>query len=92
MKYLAKAMANISAVIDSEAFIIGGGVSNAGKFLIDIIKEEYEKAAFKGNRGKKILIAKLGENAGIYGAAAKLLELVDGDSLDYALYRRNLKS
>ncbi|MBQ2679154.1 MAG: ROK family glucokinase [Firmicutes bacterium] len=92
MRYLAKAMANISAVIDPEAFIIGGGVSKAGTFLTDILSEEYEKVAFSGNKNKKILLAKLGENAGIYGAAAKLVECMDGALLDYAFYQAREKS
>ena len=91
MRYLAKAMANVSAVIDPEAFIIGGGVSKAGQFMIDIIKEEYEKAAFKGNKDKLILTARLGENAGIFGAAAKLIEMVDGERIEYAFYCLNEK-
>ena len=91
MRYLAKAMANISAVIDPEAFIIGGGVSKAGQYLIDILKEEYEKAAFSGNKGKKIFLAKLGEDAGMYGAAAKLTQMIDGGLLDYAFYCANGK-
>jgi len=91
MRYLAKAMANVSAVIDPEAFIIGGGVSKAGTFLTDILSEEYEKVAFSGNKNKKIILARLGENAGIYGAAAKLVEHLDGGLLDYAFYEAHEK-
>ena len=91
MRYLAKAMANISAVIDPEAFVIGGGVSKAGSFLINVLSDEYEKVAFSGNKNKKILLAKLGENAGIYGCAAKLLEDIDSGLLDYAYYHASEK-
>ena len=69
-KYLGKVMAHISCVVDPEAFLIGGGVSKAGSILVDAVEDVYKKEAFKASRDTKILIASLGNDAGMYGAAA----------------------
>ena len=39
--YLGKAMASIATVVNPQAFIIGGGVSKAGQYLIDAIADVY---------------------------------------------------
>ena len=68
-KYLAKGLACAACFIDPECFIIGGGVSKAGEFFIDRIAAFYKESAFHPSRQTKILQAKLGNDAGIYGAA-----------------------
>lgn len=68
-RYLGRGLAIIGAVVDPEAFVIGGGVSNAGQILIDGIKKEFEKLCFPTQRETKIIKASLGNDAGIYGAA-----------------------
>lgn len=73
MKYLAKALAAVVYVADPEAFIIGGGVSEAGDYLIKILQEQFEPyITLSGNR-PTILKASLGNLAGIYGAARLVL-------------------
>ncbi len=74
-KYLGIAIANISYTIDPEVFVIGGGVSKAGKYLIDKINNEYKKYAMLTKEHSDIVLAKLGSAAGIYGGA-KLAMLV----------------
>lgn len=71
---LARGLAIISAIVDPEIFVIGGGVSNAGDYLLDKIEREYKKLAFPVTRDVKLSIAKLGNDAGIYGAAKLMLE------------------
>ena len=67
--YLGRALASIAMVVDPEVFIIGGGVSRAGKFLNDKIeKYYYEYAPLTGSKSE-IVTALLGNDAGIYGAA-----------------------
>lgn len=66
---LGKSLAAVSCVLDPEAFVIGGGVSKEGRYLIDGIKAAYNKYAFHASRDIEILPAKLGNDAGIYGAA-----------------------
>lgn len=71
--YLGTALANIAAVIDTEVFVIGGGVSRAGDVLLDYIQKYYNKNAFFAIQNKKFVLATLGNDAGIYGAARLLL-------------------
>jgi glucokinase len=49
--------------------VIGGGVSKAGDYLIDKIKKYYDSYIFAPAKNTKILEAKLGNEAGIYGCA-----------------------
>ena len=67
--YLGRGLAIISAIVNPDIFVIGGGVSNAGQVLIDNLKEYYQKYCFVNTRNADIVLAKLGNDAGIYGAA-----------------------
>ena len=72
--YLGRALASIAMVVDPEVFIIGGGVSRAGKYLNDRIeKYYYEYAPLTGSKSE-IVTALLGNDAGIYGAAKMVLD------------------
>ena len=68
--YLGAAVANIINALDPEVIVLAGGMANAGEtFLRKIrraVKERALKEAFKGVR---IIPARLGEDAGIIGAA-----------------------
>lgn len=71
--YLGLALAQISMVTDPEVFVIGGGVSRAGQFLIDTIYKHYDQyTPISGNKSG-IVLATLGNDAGIYGAARLIL-------------------
>lgn len=71
--YLGLALAQISMTTDPEVFVLGGGVSKAGQFLIDVIYRNYEKfTPISKNKGG-IVLATLGNDAGIYGAARLIL-------------------
>lgn len=67
--YLGIALGHISCIIDPDVFIIGGGVSKAGDFLIDAIQKHYVEKAYPQCRKTPIKLATLGNSAGIYGAA-----------------------
>ena len=71
---LGTALANISAIVDPEVFVIGGGVSKAGDVLLDYIKKYYVPTAFHGCRETRFELAKLGNDAGIYGTARLILD------------------
>ncbi len=73
-EYLGKGLSLIASVVNPDVFVIGGGVSKAGEILIDYIKPPYLKYAFKGCRGASFALAKLGNDAGIYGAAKLALK------------------
>jgi glucokinase len=68
-RFLGIALADITGVIDPEVYIIGGGVSRAGQFLLDIIKKNYNEKVLTICWDTEIKLAELGNDAGIYGAA-----------------------
>lgn len=72
-KYLGSALAAVAAVVDPQVFVIGGGVSRAGEVLLDYIRERYAEVAFKECRSAAFVLAELGNDAGIYGAAKLIL-------------------
>ena len=72
-QYLGKGLAAIAAVVNPEAFVIGGGVSKAGDVLCQYITKYYEKYAFHGCMNAQFKLATLGNDAGIYGAAKLVL-------------------
>ena len=68
-KYLGTALANITAVIDPEIIVIGGGVSKAGPIVLEYIEKYYQKHCFRSCKDVKFVLATLGNDAGIIGAA-----------------------
>lgn len=72
-RYLGIMLAQVAMTIDPEMFVIGGGVSKAGQFLIDMIEKYYQQYTPISNNVGKIGLARLGNNAGIYGAARLIL-------------------
>lgn len=68
-RILASVLGKITLLVDPEVFIIGGGVSRAGSILIDGIAKEFPKHVFGAAKQKDFVIAQLGNDAGIYGAA-----------------------
>ncbi|WP_320916118.1 ROK family glucokinase [Enterocloster bolteae] len=72
-RYLGLALSMAVMIVDPEIFVIGGGVSKAGQFLIDVIQKHYDYftpiSEYKGKLG----LATLGNDAGIYGAARLVL-------------------
>ena len=70
---LGGALAFIAAVVDPEAIVIGGGVSKAGQPLIDCIQKYYRQYAFSLCKDTPMVIASLGNDARIYGAAKMVL-------------------
>lgn len=66
---LAMAFGNITLTVDPEVFVIGGGVSKAGTILLDAIKKHYGNYTFGAVKEGKFILASLGNDAGIYGAA-----------------------
>ena len=72
-KYLGRGLAIISAVADVEAFVIGGGVSKAGDVITEGVRKYYVGYAFPATRGADFKLAKLGNKAGIYGAAKLII-------------------
>ena len=72
-EYLGKGLQIIAAVLDTDAFVIGGGVSKAGEILLDYVRPVFMKYAFHANKRVELKLATLGNDAGIYGAAGLFL-------------------
>lgn len=72
--YLGKGLSAIAAVVNPEAFVIGGGVSKAGEILFEYIKPYYNSYVFHASRNVDFKLATLGNDAGIYGAAKMVLD------------------
>lgn len=69
-KYLARELVNISMVVDPEIFVIGGGVSAAGEELLKPVISYYKEfMSFSLCDNNEFVLASLGNDAGIYGAA-----------------------
>ena len=73
---LGRALGNFSCVVDPEVIVIGGGVSKAGDVLIQAVEKSYKKYAFSACRDTPLVLAKLGNDAGIVGAAKLILDAV----------------
>ena len=72
--YLGNALAIFSCVVDPEIIVIGGGVSKAGQPLIDAVEKYFRRDAFVTCKDTPIVLAKLDNDAGIYGAAKLVVE------------------
>ena len=72
MGNLSESLMNFMNVFRPDAVIVGGGISKEGDYLIDKIKAYCEKYSYgyPGAPKADILTAKLGNNAGIVGAAS----------------------
>lgn len=73
-RYLGWALASVAYVADPECFVIGGGVSKAGAYLINLTKVYFARFTPLSSRKPKILAATLGNDAGIYGCARMVIE------------------
>lgn len=71
--YLGLTLSMAVMTVDPEIFVIGGGVSKAGQFLIDAVQKHYDHFTPISERKGKLALATLGNDAGIYGAARLIL-------------------
>jgi glucokinase len=69
--WLGQACASLSAVLDPELFVFGGGVAEAGDLLLDPVREAYrQNLPARGYHPEPdFVIAELVNNAGVVGAA-----------------------
>lgn len=71
VKMLACGLTNIINIFQPEVLSIGGGICNEGDYLLDPVKEIVYREQYSAENvpDTKIVIAKLGNDAGIIGAA-----------------------
>jgi glucokinase len=69
--WLGQACASLSAVLDPQLFVFGGGVAEAGDLLLDPVREAYRQhlPARGYHPEPEFVIAQLVNNAGVVGAA-----------------------
>jgi len=66
--YFGKGLSNVVNIIDPDIIVLGGGLSNTNE-LYDQGYEELKKYIFNPTFKTKIIKPKLGDSAGVYGAA-----------------------
>lgn len=70
IKYLSIGIVNLINLMDPNKIALGGGVSGAGDYLLDNLNAEIKKHLFiEDYESAEIVIAELGNDAGIIGAA-----------------------
>ncbi|MBR9676465.1 ROK family protein [Candidatus Woesearchaeota archaeon] len=70
--YLGIGLANISTILNPEAFVLGGGVSKLSFY--SMIRKEFKKHSLKQLHKTKILKHKISDSSGSIGAATLLLK------------------
>lgn len=67
---LGTGLANLTLILAPDVFVIGGGVAAAGEPLLGPAREEMERRAYcAGPSSPRVVLAELGETAGVVGAA-----------------------
>ncbi|WP_312951441.1 ROK family glucokinase [Streptococcus parasuis] len=73
--YLGVACANIAAVLNPAYIVLGGGVSAAGEFLLDGVRNVFAENSFPQiKESTQIVLATRGNDAGVLGAASLVLK------------------
>ena len=67
---LGMAAAIVGCVVNPEVILLGGGVSAAGRALLDPVEAAFKKNVFPPCGDVRFALAQLGNNAGIFGGAA----------------------
>ena len=71
---MARGISFIANVTDPAIVVIGGGVSKAGEIIIDVTRRYYPHFVYGKQKDVEFVIAQLGNDAGICGAARLLLQ------------------
>ena len=77
-------LANYASIVDPQAIILTGGISHAGQFLLNPVRESFEKHVFPNMRGKiKIVMSRLdNRERDVLGASALAWEVPE-----YSLFK-----
>ena len=69
LRFVAEGIIDIINMLEPEVIVIGGVISKEGETLLGPVREIVERESFSGKNGTRLEIAKLGNDAGIIGAA-----------------------
>ena len=72
-RHLGIGISNYVNIFNPELVVIGGGISAAGDALLGPARAEYERRVLRATSGARIVLAELGNDAGMLGAAALVL-------------------
>ena len=76
--FLGLTCSHVATVMNPAEIVLGGGVSHAGQYLLDLIQPHFEAMTFPQiTETTKISLAELGNNAGILGACKILLQQIN---------------
>lgn len=70
---LGKGLSQIACVVNPQVFVVGGGMAKAGEFLLERVQKYYQEYSFDALKGTQFALAKLGNQAGIYGGVKLVL-------------------
>jgi len=77
MGFLGKTIADISYIIDPDMVVLGGGLSKAGQYLLDVVYKHYDRYPTLTKHRSRFALAELGNQAGMYGAAKLALDTAE---------------
>ncbi len=78
-KHLGKAIGIAITVLAPDVVVIGGGVSKAGKMVTDAIDKYYRDYTFHVCKDVPVVLARLGNSAGMVGAARLVINRTNSD-------------
>jgi glucokinase len=67
----------VAEVIDPEVFVIGGGIAGAGEIILRIVHKYYRPDVLPAGADIPFELARLGNDAGMYGSMKLLLDSSD---------------
>lgn len=73
-KILGKGLAMVACVTNPQAFILGGGVAQEGEIVAETTKKYFQKYCYFPAKDTPIVLATLGNDAGLIGAARLAME------------------
>ncbi len=77
-RFLGRFLAAVCCVVDPEIVVLGGGVSKAGRPLLEKTRGYFVKEVFHPGRCIPFALAELGNDAGIYGGMKLALDAFGG--------------
>ena len=75
--YMGQFLANVCCALDPEIVVLGGGVSKAGKPLLEGAKKYFDRYIFHASSSIRFALASLGNDAGAYGAFKLVLDAAE---------------
>jgi len=78
--YLGICVANLINLFNTQMIVVGGGIAQAGEIILDPIRRTATACAIRSmSRTCQIVPAELGDNAGVLGGAAIVLQEIAGE-------------